>query len=111
MRAQPSGRQLYITDISGGSSASGLDVDGCEGAKVYLHRVSSGVGLGLVSERCEVGGVRVAGHRRATSFEERCSKPAAVVVPSDQATQVLSRRSQSAKVDWGVDKSLEFVWE
>ena len=87
------------------------DVAGGAGAKVDLHRLSSGVGSGLVSESREVGGVGVVGHRGATSLEERGSELAAVVVPPDQITHILTRRSEMAGVDLGVDECLEFVRE
>ena len=87
----------------------GFNVDGGEGAKVNLHRLSSGVGFGLVSERLEVGGVCGSGDKGATSFEERGSEPAAVVVPSDEITHILTRRAVVAEVDLGVDERLEFV--
>ena len=87
----------------------GLNVADCEGAKVGLHRLKSGLGVRLVPEGSEVGGVCGAGDRGATSFEERVSEPAAVVVPSDQVTHILTCRSVVAKVDLGVDECLEFL--
>ena len=88
-----------------------LDVDDCKGAKVGLHRLKSGLGVRLVPEGSEVGGVCGAGDRGAASFEERVSEPAAVVVPADQLTHVLTRRSVVAKVDLRVHECLEFVRE
>ena len=71
--------------------------------------MSLGVGLGVVSKCCEVGGVGVADDGGAGAFEQGGSELAAVVVASDQFAYVLTRRSVVALVDLGVDEALEVV--